>query len=390
MIIDDKIKITMLPARAGDCLLIEFIKEDYRILIDGGYADTYDKYLRQKLVSLAEQGKKINLMVITHIDADHIGGILAFLKENGSANESTIIQVDEVWYNAFHHIYDGNIQSEATPYIIKEIFRGSIAATSRMYESNRQNISVSQGNTLAGLLKRGGYNWNTIYNKKAVCVENGISKELTSKIQCTLLGPDKEALNKLAELWINKMNGTVKRFIVCDDDLYSEAFECGQLQMINISDEIKRKDVAYESASQRILSWKELADNWQQKIDASPTNRSSIAFLLEYDGLKMLFPGDSPLQLFKDNLPQKMDIVKLPHHGSEKNIYKSFIQNTEVEYYLLSTEGKRHDHPSKSVIGSIFCKAKESEIPSLVKNYEICELDQIGIYERYEDGKDCY
>ena len=33
---------------------------------------------------------------------------------------------------------------------------------------------------------------------------------------------------------------------------------------------------------------------------------------------------------------------------------------------------------------------KESEIPSLVKNYEICELDQIGIYERYEDGKDCY
>ncbi len=241
------------------------MRQDYRILIDGGYADTYDKYLRQKLVSLAEQGKKINLMVITHIDADHIGGILAFLKENGSANESTIIQVDEVWYNAFHHIYDGNIQSEATPYIIKEIFRGSIAATSRMYESNRQNISVSQGNTLAGLLKRGGYNWNTIYNKKAVCVENGISKELTSKIQCTLLGPDKEALNKLAELWINKMNGTVKRFIVCDDDLYSEAFECGQLQMINISDEIKRKDVAYESASQRILSWKELADNWQQK-----------------------------------------------------------------------------------------------------------------------------
>ena len=51
MIIDDKIKITMLPARAGDCLLIEFIKEDYRILIDGGYADTYDKYLRQKLLS---------------------------------------------------------------------------------------------------------------------------------------------------------------------------------------------------------------------------------------------------------------------------------------------------------------------------------------------------
>ena len=47
MQISDKIKITMLPAKAGDCILIEFLKENYHILIDGGYADTYYNYLKE-------------------------------------------------------------------------------------------------------------------------------------------------------------------------------------------------------------------------------------------------------------------------------------------------------------------------------------------------------
>ena len=72
------IKIEILPAGAGDCILLEVEKENYRILIDGGYAETYNRYLKQRLQVLATQGKRINLLVITHIDSDHIGGILAF------------------------------------------------------------------------------------------------------------------------------------------------------------------------------------------------------------------------------------------------------------------------------------------------------------------------
>lgn len=113
MQIGDKIRITMLPARAGDCILIEFLQEDYRILIDGGYADTYDNYLRDKLLRLNKEGKRIQLLIITHIDADHIGGIQAFLKENGSASKPNIIRVDEVWYNSFL-ISTANLSAQET------------------------------------------------------------------------------------------------------------------------------------------------------------------------------------------------------------------------------------------------------------------------------------
>ena len=53
-----------LPATAGDCFIIEFKKEDYCILIDGGYGETYHKYLKNDLLKLASHGKIINLLII--------------------------------------------------------------------------------------------------------------------------------------------------------------------------------------------------------------------------------------------------------------------------------------------------------------------------------------
>ncbi len=382
MITEDRVKITMLPAGAGDCLLIEFIEEDYRILVDGGYADTYHFYLKEKLLMLAGHGKKINLLVITHIDADHIGGILAFLKENGSAKAPSIIEVEEVWCNAFSHMHKEKVHNEDVPYTIKEILKGSIAASNTTLGDGRHDISVSQGNTVAGLLKSGGYNWNTMYSGNAVCVENGEYRKLTEKIRCTLLGPDERALHKLAELWLSKMKSTVKKFILCVDNLYSEAFECDCMQMIEGTGESVRKDISYEIEEKNKVDWEKLADNWNNQIDMSPTNRSSIAFMLEYEGIRMLFPGDCPLQLFQEKLPDQIDIVKLPHHGSAKNIDREFIKNTEVAYYLLSTEGKINGHPSGAVIGSILYRTAGS--PILLKNYEIYGLEEKGIYERYE------
>lgn len=40
-----------------------------------------------------------NLLIISHIDQDHINGIKALLKENENSNSPKIIQIDEVWFN---------------------------------------------------------------------------------------------------------------------------------------------------------------------------------------------------------------------------------------------------------------------------------------------------
>lgn len=379
MVINDQVVIKSLPATAGDCFIIEFKKEDYRILVDGGYGDTYYKYLKKDLLELASHGKHINLLIITHIDSDHIGGIQAFLRENGPSTRPNIIQIDEVWYNAFPHMYSEEVYKRPIPYTTKEILRGYLATHSGKLDqrNGQKDISVSQGETVVKLLLDNGYNWNTMWSGSAVCVKNGVHVQLGEKIQCTLFNPGEKELQDLAMFWVSKLKSTIKKFEVCDDDLYSEAFES---YLLDSSDEHEtvRKDIAFEDVTDgQAVDWEKWIDAWSGQVDDSRTNRSSIAFMLEYEKIKMLFPGDAPIQLFQDRLPKEIDIVKLPHHGSEKNISAEFIRDTKVSIYILSTDGKKHGHPSRQVIANILYRAAGKSM--LLKNYDISDLKDIGV-----------
>lgn len=85
---------------AGDCILIELEHPDC-ILIDCGYKTTYNTELRPLLLRLNAEGYRISLMIISHIDRDHIEGAVHFLRENGDAEIPAIIPVDEIWINGF-------------------------------------------------------------------------------------------------------------------------------------------------------------------------------------------------------------------------------------------------------------------------------------------------
>mgnify|MGYP000209874703 CR=1 FL=1 len=99
-----EIEIEVLPANEGDCILITIEKEDIHILIDGGTAETYRNYLKTRLIQLKNEGKVIDLLIVTHIDNDHIGGIIELFKENGSDMDSKIIRIRNIWHNSYRHL----------------------------------------------------------------------------------------------------------------------------------------------------------------------------------------------------------------------------------------------------------------------------------------------
>jgi len=79
----DNLKVNFINVGEGDCILIEAPKK-YNILIDGGGTplSTFDvggkvviPYLRRKGIN------KINLLILTHPDLDHLEGLLAVLRE---------------------------------------------------------------------------------------------------------------------------------------------------------------------------------------------------------------------------------------------------------------------------------------------------------------------
>ena len=97
------LKLEMLSAGHGDCLWIEYgdPAKPQRILIDGGATGTYKRALRPKLLALPEAQRHFELLIITHIDADHIKGVLELLQDADIG-----FQAKDIWFNGYRHLPD--------------------------------------------------------------------------------------------------------------------------------------------------------------------------------------------------------------------------------------------------------------------------------------------
>jgi beta-lactamase superfamily II metal-dependent hydrolase len=79
----------------GDAILIQQPDVCFEVLIDGGDVARYGQPARGPTVEayLASRGvDKLELMIATHSDSDHIGGLVHLLEEGA-------LRVDRVWYN---------------------------------------------------------------------------------------------------------------------------------------------------------------------------------------------------------------------------------------------------------------------------------------------------
>jgi glyoxylase-like metal-dependent hydrolase (beta-lactamase superfamily II) len=104
------LNVRFLKAFNGDCILIRLDPNDgdkKHILIDGGIRSTYKSYkkgkkkpvygaLKELIDQLRESRQVIDLLILTHVDDDHIAGILEWFSNDAKAFES----IKEVWFNS--------------------------------------------------------------------------------------------------------------------------------------------------------------------------------------------------------------------------------------------------------------------------------------------------
>ena len=351
--------------------MIHFPKENYRVLIDGGYGDTYDKYLKPYLTELGRTGERLNLIIATHIDRDHISGIKRFLKDNGKADNPRILPVDNIWFNGFRNIPLQREDNSDIPFMLSGVLRNMASDNIEDTESETENVSYHDGNCLADLIVENGYPWNREFNKAVAADVKDVIEY--GRIRIHILNPFMEDLAKLAQAWVEELKEIYNgRIIISDNHLFDRAFEGCFLYDDdydsydeNISDQISEK-----------IDWWSEAEKENAKPDRSMQNLTSIAVLIDYKGKTLLFPGDCPSYKIMDKLPKKINVVKLPHHGSGKSNTKEFIRSRQVDYYMVSTDGS-YGHPSKMIIGNIICHAWGN--PEIITNYHLPELNDISI-----------
>lgn len=368
----------MFPALEGDCILISLGDELKRthILIDGGFGVTHENYIKPRLKEIASNGEIISLVVVTHIDTDHIEGILALLKENKSADNPQIITIEEIWHNSYRHLQlDEAFELTTLDWKEKAILSNIIAKGSMESKESLngdKDISAEQGSSLAALLYRGNYKWNSRFNGKAVSCDNKKLINLDSDIVIRLLSPNNEKLDKLKEYWLRELQKEKYDFKLNNDELFDDAYEFYLMNQKEIEKDYENKEISYTESTNDLNNYLSKSDSY----DYSPANGSSISFILEYKGKKLLFLGDSHPQLIKLEIEKLLnqgysnyfDLIKVSHHGSHRNTSKKLLELIDSDIFLISTNGGKNKHPNKETIARIVCRETHKK-RQLIFNY---------------------
>jgi len=99
-------KIHTIQALFGDCFVLEFGKNNDKhfILIDGGPKTVYADYLRPFLKRISKNGNNLDLVVLSHVDEDHVYGLIDLMNELTTQKinyEKPLIEIKQIWQNSF-------------------------------------------------------------------------------------------------------------------------------------------------------------------------------------------------------------------------------------------------------------------------------------------------
>jgi beta-lactamase superfamily II metal-dependent hydrolase len=339
--------IEALDAGEGDCLLV-LVGDPASptiTLIDGGPARTYNRSLRPRLRELqaargaGEQAPlPLDLVVLTHVDDDHVAGLLKLveaLAEAKEARQPAPVQIGELWHNSFDDLIGEDQVAAAIAYLdaLPEEEGGALAGTRQGRElrdlARKLKIAVNEpfGGRLVGRP-----------DDAAVVVER------EGGLRLTVLGPTRSELRAYQTQW--------------DRDL-----KAGRAGAVAATP------------------------------DTSTFNLSSVMLLAEVDGRRALLTGDGRADHLLAGLVAAgllsaegddtlhVDVFKLPHHGSCRNVSAALLRRVTAATYIISANGK-HDNPDIETL-ELLAEARGEEEYSLVltfpeRAYERVDADREG------------
>jgi beta-lactamase superfamily II metal-dependent hydrolase len=311
-------RLTSLPAEDGDCFLLSYgtPQAPYHVLIDGGRAKTY-VLLRRHLAVIAAAGGKIELLVLSHIDADHIEGLLSLAEDPAPP-----ARIDEVWFNGFEQM------------------------------TALETMGPAQGDRFSKALRGRGWTWNHRFADGMVHTQNDGSPRpvtLPGGLALTILSPDLDKLRRMRREWEDWRDGEEK-----------EVADVGRPGAPGGLEVLGRKPMP------AVLDIDALADTPDQFDDKAP-NGSSIAFVAEWEGKRMLLSADAhpdlmmtalaPLAAAAPGGRYPVDLYKVSHHGSIGNTTRGLVDLLSCTRFLISTNGTRHGHPDPEAIAKLICHA---------------------------------
>jgi len=326
------LRIEMLPAAQGDALWIEYGDgaRPRRILIDGGTKSSWPEGLKARIEALSPDERNFELLIVTHVDADHIDGALALLRD-----EALGATFGDVWFNGWRHLPDTPLES----------------------------LGPVEGELLTQTLVTRDIPWNEAFGQRAVGVNPDAAlprKEFADGLTLTVLSPYAQQLANLKPVWNKAVRDAGLEPGQPAAETPTEPLPEGleQLGPAGLPDVLALAAVPFHA-------------------DTAQANGSTIAVLLEHDGVSAVLCGDafpavvqtSVQRLLEERNAERLttDAFKLPHHGSHANISKELLEKIDTRHFLFSSNGSHTRHPHLEAVARVLVTTAPGS--SLLFNY---------------------
>lgn len=361
-----KVDVNIINVEDGDAIILMLVDGNKKslILIDGGYKKYYPRLKRRIDQVLPLFHNKIDLLICTHYDNDHIGGVERVLDDYHQI-------IEQIW------IYKIEDELGSTINLIgKKIndLESSLILESNKYikgfESHQKNLIIEGYKDLLRVIQKikkyglenkiieakNGHHFDKFPEFSVVSPTPEFYDENLSALKRESILEDMK--NNIRAKSMNMPTLEELYYEVCDENGIPKDF-CGQLEISSIENNV------------------------------TATNMVSIVTLLECDNKKFLFTGDAGIESFEPNTPNWKTKLKdlfflvIPHHGSKNNMSHEMLNIFNPVHAFVSGKGSAN-RPSVFIEKCIKSKSRlqSFEVTNKETNTWYISIDEMGNIKR--------
>lgn len=340
------VKVKTFQCGCGDCIffIIDGEENHFVMMIDcGNFTSEIKDFITETLVS------HIDLLVVTHIDADHILGLRDMLTELPE------LKIEELWFNSYPRP-DGNELSmtDRQKTILERLYasKPAIMDIINVKVSTQQAITLSEAILNHQSAKNAWKRERIDTDKRVYAIKDGRYGKIT------ILSPNKKQLEvmdeKFKSLFFEFFHKEHPDVPLEKDETLFELLQLLANELEQLED-LEGVKVAYEILSKESLT--EASDH--KVLKSTCANEASIAFVWELQEHKILFLGDASPKIVTESVKKhygegitQFDIVKVSHHGSAHGTSNELMSLINAQHFIF-TGGEEDTRPHINAIARI-------------------------------------
>ena len=362
-------KIRVFQSDKGDCLLLTSNSGKHRILVDGGMSTSYKEHVAPNLAKTngAAKPQKLDLVYVSHIDDDHIAGVLQLMndlldwrvfdfqqkkkkpgeKPPKKPRNPRPPEVAKIWHNAFHELLKDN-KGEISDMLAAStaILAASPRPAARRIFAEHDDLALSKKQALQ-LARRAGPDQlaipvNPEFEHKLMLIKDDGPKLKVGPINFTLIGPFEADLEKLRDEW----NDWLKD----NKDMLAEIRAKAKADQDRLKSDVDRLLAPLTMQANEFVDFQlALAEKFGDRGEVTTPNLASLMLLASEGKHTVLLTGDGHATdaikglkergLLDANGKLHVSVMKVPHHGSTHNITPEFARDITADDYIFCGNG---------------------------------------------------